>query len=82
MVMSIPAGGVRLPGRFHLFSDAVRAAWQDHLRRRAQQAALRHLSRLGPRLIADTGVDPKLVRSAADGWSDLLPNGYLVHRRR
>ena len=62
--------------------EALRAAWQRHLRRRADRLALQHAGRLGPRLLADMGFDPELVRAAQGGWDELRPNGFLVHRRR
>jgi hypothetical protein len=58
----------------------LRRAWSDIAARRAERRALVRIARLGPRLMADIGVDPELT--AVDAWDALLPNGHLVRRRR
>ena len=62
MVMTIPAGELRSAHRPALL-DALRAAWHAYLERRAQRLALRRAGRLGPRLLADMGIDPATVRA-------------------
>jgi hypothetical protein len=56
------------------------AIWERHRRRSAERAAVRQLSHLDPRLLADMGLAPEAY-SRRDGWDDLMPNGYLVRRR-
>jgi hypothetical protein len=58
--------------------QALQAVWQQHRRDRAERRALERAGRLGPRLLADMGFDPELVRH--DGWDELRPNGFLVRR--
>jgi uncharacterized protein YjiS (DUF1127 family) len=79
MTMTIPAGGLR-SARRPSFLDALRAAWAAHRRRREHLLALRQLDRLGPRLLADAGIDPALARAAADPWEHLPPSGFLMQR--
>ncbi len=81
MVLAIPAGELRSAPRPAVI-DAIRAAWQVLHERRLQRLALRRAARLGPRLLADMGIDPATVRAVSDGWDQLLPNGYLVQPRR
>jgi hypothetical protein len=77
MAMTIPAGRVR--ARYtdrHL--DAVRALWLAYREREATRAALRRAGRLGPRLLADMGIDPEIAGRVTDGWDGLRPNDLLV----
>jgi uncharacterized protein YjiS (DUF1127 family) len=53
----------RRPG----FLAALRAGWQEYLRRRQARDQLRALARLGPRLIRDAGLDPEQVYDAVGG---------------
>jgi uncharacterized protein YjiS (DUF1127 family) len=80
MVMAIPAGDLRSAPHPAVL-DAIRAAWQVLRERRVQRVALRRAGRLGPRLLADMGIDPATVRAVSGGWDQLLPNGYLVQPR-
>jgi uncharacterized protein YjiS (DUF1127 family) len=80
MVMTIPADRLR-PAHRPSFIGELGAAWRRHLERRSRILALRRAGRLGPRLLADMGIDPETVRAVSDGWDGLLPNGYLVRRR-
>jgi hypothetical protein len=76
MTMTIPAGYVRHePGPGVL--DRLRSAWEGYRDRRALREGLRRAGRLGPRLMADMGVDTAVAR----GWDDLRPNGFLVRSR-
>jgi uncharacterized protein YjiS (DUF1127 family) len=79
MTMTIPAGGLR-SARRPAFLDAARAALSAHRRRREHRLALQQLARLGPRLLADTGIDPALVQASTDPWEHLPPNGLLMQR--
>ena len=79
MVMTIPAGGLRSAPRLALF-DRLGLVWHAWLERRAHRLALRRAGRLGPRLLADMGLDAATA-AARDEWGALLPNGYLVQRR-
>ncbi len=81
MVMTVPAGELRSIPR-HAPLDGLRAAWNRYLARRAHRVALRHAAHLGPRLLADMGIDPATARSVSDGWSELMLNGLLHAPRR
>ncbi len=81
MVMTIPAGELRSSPR-HAPLDGLRAAWNAYLARRADRAALRRAAHLGPRLLADMGIDPAMARSVSDGWSELMLNGLLLQPPR
>ena len=76
MTMTIPAGRLRFPP-MHLRIDGLYAAWLAYRERRATREALRHAGRLGPRLLADMGIDPE-TGGGADGWDGLRTNGLLV----
>jgi hypothetical protein len=56
--------------------DAVRAAWSKLREQRAERRAAAQVARLGPRLVADIGLDPEVVRP--DGWDSVRPNPLLV----
>lgn len=79
MTMTIPAGDLRTAHRPALL-DAIRTAWAAHRERRSQRLALRHVGRLGPRLMDDMGIDPAIIRAAADPWDHLRLNGLLMQR--
>lgn len=84
MTVAVLAGELRSalrPNPLHAFRDAFRAAWEGHRRLRAERIAAASLARLGPRLLADMGIDPESVGAARENWDDLRPNGYLVRRR-
>jgi hypothetical protein len=80
MTMTIPAGGLRSAHRPAIL-DAILAAWAAHAKRRSQRLALRHVGRLGRRLMDDMGIDPELIRAAADPWDHLPLQGLLMQRR-
>ncbi len=81
MAMAIPAGHLRsVP--VHARFDGLRAFWLAFHERRATRAALRRAGRLGPRLLADMGIDAETVRAISDDWDGLPVNGLLVHGRR
>jgi hypothetical protein len=79
MTMTIPAGGLR-SARRPSFLHAAGVAWAAYAERRAHRLALRHAGQLGPRLIADMGIDPELIRAAADPWEHMRLNGILMQR--
>lgn len=79
MAMTIPAG--RLHSLPKVRFDGLRAFWLAHREREATRAALRRAGRLGPRLLADMGIDPDTAARVGGGWDGLRPNGLLVHRR-
>jgi len=65
------------------FLDAVRAGWQEFLRLRRERQTMVTISRLGPRVIRDIGLDPERVRQAVgDGWDDLDPMRFLLRSGR
>lgn len=62
-------------------ADAARqllAAWRAHRRIAADRAALARAGRLGPRLMADMGLDADTTRALVGDWDQLRPNGWLV----
>ena len=81
MAMTIPAGRVR-PLPFHVHLDGLLAAWLAYRERQATRAALRRAGRLGPRLLADMGIDAETARALSEGWDALPLNGLLVRGRR
>jgi uncharacterized protein YjiS (DUF1127 family) len=64
-----PRADVRLHG--------LMAAWQAFRHAREERRALGQISRLGPHLIRDMGLDPEAVREQVGGWEDLRPTGLL-----
>ena len=63
-----------LPG----FVDDLRVALRTFRQRRADRAALAGARWLGPRLLADMGIEALVPRPAVGGWDALRPNGFLV----
>ncbi|HRO11254.1 DUF1127 domain-containing protein [Amaricoccus sp.] len=79
MTMAVLAEKLRPASHLGLV-DALRAARAWHRRRRAERAGAARLAHLDAHLLADIGIDPEAVRGRRQGWDDLLPNGYLIHR--
>lgn len=68
------AVGLRLDGFRYDFIGAVGAGWQAFRQRRQERRTLIAISRLGPRIIRDIGLDPEQVYEALDGsWDELEP---------
>ncbi len=80
MVMTMPAGELRSAGRpaHVVLLDGFRAAWHAYLDRRARHVALQRVGHLGPRLMADMGLDSETIRAVTGGWDTLVLNGLLV----
>ncbi|HVL22081.1 MAG TPA: hypothetical protein VM422_14060 [Amaricoccus sp.] len=56
---------------------ALRGTWQARRQAAADRRALARARHLGPRLLADMGLEPEGHPLVGD-WEALLPNGYLV----
>lgn len=56
-------------------------AWLAWRRRAADARALAAAGRLGPRLLADMGIETETARTVVGDWDDLRPNRWLVRPR-
>lgn len=61
--------------------EPILAAWRAWRQRSADARALARAGRLGPRLLADMGIEDATARALVGDWNDLRPNGWLVRRR-
>ena len=77
MAMTFPAARVR-PLSTEVRLDGLLTFWLAYRERQATRAALRRAGRLGPRLLADMGIDPETAGRLGYGWDGLRPNGLLV----
>jgi hypothetical protein len=82
MTMTAIAHHVRFAAPLPAFLDDLQVAVATFRQRRADRAALVHAARLGPRLLADMGIEATVPRPAIGGWDHLQANGFLVQRRR
>ena len=55
------------------------AGWQTFLRRREEHRRVAAISRLGPRLIRDMGLDPERIHEALEGtWEEVQPVAFRL----
>ena len=73
-------GGVHHDERIgHRSWATLRAGWQSYARRRQERRGLAAIARLGPRLIADVGLDPQRIEgTVGGGWDRLDPVGLRM----
>lgn len=65
---------LRLDGFRYDFIGALGAGWRAFRQRRRERRTLIEISRLGPRVIRDIGLDPEQVYEALDGsWDEMEP---------
>jgi hypothetical protein len=56
---------------------ALRAGWQTLLRRQEERRAIVAISRLGPHIIRDMGLDPERIHEELrGGWDAIDPVGF------
>lgn len=66
--------GLRIGTSRYDFLGALGAGWQAFRQRRRERRDLVRISRLGPRIIRDIGLDPEEVYEALDGsWDEVEP---------
>ena len=73
------AGGLDTQPVWQQLTGALGAIRQAFLRRRKERREIIAISRLGPRLISDMGLDPERVHEALEGtWDEVQPVAFRL----
>jgi uncharacterized protein YjiS (DUF1127 family) len=71
--------GFRGRSLVHDLLDALRAGWQTFLNRREERRTIVAISRLGPHLIRDMGLDPeRIYEELRGGWDEVDPASFRI----
>lgn len=79
MTTAILTHDLRGESRLTGYLGTLWTSWQAWRRQQAANRALARAGRLGPRLLADMGLETAETRALVGDWDTLMPNGYLVH---
>jgi hypothetical protein len=81
MTMAAVVHPVRFAAPLPAFFEDLLVAFRTFRQRRTDRAALARAARLGPRMLADMGLEGLVPRPVVGGWDDLRLNRPLLPLR-